>query len=92
MEAKGRALVENCLLMFIGAFIFRGDGFFSGPYFARPREIQHEPARMFYPREVFGVEQPDITVPMENIQGLCAVLTLKDYVKCMSIVKIIKEK
>ncbi|VDO25165.1 unnamed protein product [Brugia timori] len=58
-----------------------GDGFFSGPYFARPREIKHEPARMFYKQEVFAVDQPDITIPLENVQGFCTVMTVKEYTK-----------
>ncbi|VDK76275.1 unnamed protein product, partial [Onchocerca ochengi] len=58
-----------------------GDGFFSGPYFARPREIKHEPARMFYKQEVFAVDQPDITIPLENVQGFCAVMPIKEYTK-----------
>ncbi|VDK79899.1 unnamed protein product [Litomosoides sigmodontis] len=58
-----------------------GDGFFSGPYFARPREIKHEPARMFYKQEVFAVDQPDITIPLENVQGFCSVMHVKDYSK-----------
>ncbi|VBB33191.1 unnamed protein product [Acanthocheilonema viteae] len=58
-----------------------GDGFFSGPYFARPREIKHEPARMFYKQEVFAVDQPDITIPLENVQGFCAVMHIKEYTK-----------
>ncbi|EJD74959.1 polybromodomain protein [Loa loa] len=58
-----------------------GDGFFSGPYFARPREIKHEPARLFYKQEVFAVDQPDITIPLENVQGFCAVMSVKEYTK-----------
>uniref|UniRef100_A0A915PSR4 Protein polybromo-1 n=1 Tax=Setaria digitata TaxID=48799 RepID=A0A915PSR4_9BILA len=58
-----------------------GDGFFSGPYFARPREIKHEPARMFYKQEVFAVDQPDITIPLENVQGFCAVMSVKEFMK-----------
>ncbi|MCP9263520.1 Protein polybromo-1 [Dirofilaria immitis] len=58
-----------------------GDGFFSGPYFARPREIKHEPARMFYKQEVFAVDQPDITIPLENVQGFCAVMPIKEYTR-----------
>ncbi|CAG9540476.1 unnamed protein product [Cercopithifilaria johnstoni] len=58
-----------------------GDGFFSGPYFAHPREIKHEPARMFYKKEVFAVDQPDITIPLENVQGFCAVMPVKEYTK-----------
>ncbi|VDO44658.1 unnamed protein product [Onchocerca flexuosa] len=61
-----------------------GDGFFSGPYFARPREIKHEPARMFYKQEVFAVDQPDITIPLENVQGFCAVMPIKEYTKGFS--------
>uniref|UniRef100_F1KQ15 Protein polybromo-1 n=1 Tax=Ascaris suum TaxID=6253 RepID=F1KQ15_ASCSU len=58
-----------------------GDATFSGPYFARPNEVEHEPTRMFYKREVFAVEQPDVVVPMQNIQGHCFVLLLRDYAK-----------
>lgn len=58
---------------------------FSGPYFARPGEIDHEPSRMFYKREVFAVEQPDISVPMVNIEASCIVLPIKDYIRCKSV-------
>ncbi|VDN42774.1 unnamed protein product [Gongylonema pulchrum] len=58
-----------------------GDGFFSGPYFARPEEIKHEPARMFYKQEVYAVEQPDVNVPLENVQGFCSVMHIKEYTK-----------
>ncbi|VDM97588.1 unnamed protein product [Thelazia callipaeda] len=58
-----------------------GDGFFSGPYFAHPCEIKHEPARLFYKQEVFAVDQPDIIIPLENVQGVCAVLPIKEYVR-----------
>lgn len=54
---------------------------FSGPCFAQPGEIEHEPTRMFYKRELFAVEQPDVTVPMDSIQEQCAVLLLKDYMR-----------
>lgn len=43
--------------------------------------MEHEPTRMFYKREVFAVEQPDVVVPMQNIQGHCFVLLLRDYAK-----------
>ncbi|VDK55467.1 unnamed protein product [Anisakis simplex] len=57
------------------------DCYFSGPYFAKPTEIEHEPTRMFYKNELFAIEQPDITLPMLNIQKHCSVLLLKDYQK-----------
>uniref|UniRef100_A0A914WAV1 Protein polybromo-1 n=1 Tax=Plectus sambesii TaxID=2011161 RepID=A0A914WAV1_9BILA len=56
-----------------------GDAFVSGAWFARPSEIDHEPSRMFYKREVFGTEQPDMVVPLSNVKGLCIVYTLKDF-------------
>lgn len=59
--------------------IFSGNTFLSGPWFARPAEIEHEPTRMFYKRELFGTEQPDMIVSLANVKGKCAVLALKDF-------------
>lgn len=52
---------------------------FSGAYFARPNEVKHEPNRMFYKREVVGVEQIDRVESLENVQARCAILTVKQY-------------
>ncbi|EYC16997.1 hypothetical protein Y032_0032g2608 [Ancylostoma ceylanicum] len=58
-----------------------GSEWFSGGYFARPCDIQHDAGRMFYVREVFAVDQPDQTRRIEDIQSQCAVLTPKEFVK-----------
>ncbi|CAI4231619.1 unnamed protein product [Auanema sp. JU1783] len=58
-----------------------GSEWFSGGWLARPQDIKHESNRMFYPREVFAVNQPDQTRRVEDIQNSCAVLVTKDFVK-----------
>lgn len=51
----------------------------SGPVFAWPSEVEHEPSRMFLKRELFGVDQPDVTVPLAHVEKKCCVLTLRDF-------------
>lgn len=58
---------------------FRGQKFFSGGIFLRPKEIAHEPSAMFYKNEVIAVEQVDSVESFKNVQGRCAVLTVKQY-------------
>ncbi|WKX90196.1 hypothetical protein Q1695_009217 [Nippostrongylus brasiliensis] len=58
-----------------------GTEWFSGGWLARPSDIQHDCGRTFYIREVFAVDQPDQTRRIEDIQGHCAVLTPKEFVK-----------
>lgn len=61
---------------------FRGEKFFSGCVFARPKETKHEQSRMFYKREVIAIEQPDRTVPFTSVQRRCAILTVKQFETC----------
>lgn len=56
--------------------------FFSGMFFARPKEVRHEPSTCFYKREVIAVEQPEKVESLENIQGRCAILTVKQFTTC----------
>lgn len=47
---------------------------------------------MFYKQEVFAVDQPDITIPLENVQGFCAVMPVKEYTKgCNALKCVISE-
>lgn len=56
--------------------------FFSGMFFCRPKEVEHEPSTCFYKREVIAVEQPERVEPLERIQGRCAILTVKQFTVC----------
>lgn len=58
-----------------------GSGFFHGPWFVTPSEIQHQPSRTFYRQEVFLSSIED-TNPILSIVGRCAVLDFKDYTAC----------
>lgn len=58
--------------------------FFSGMFFARPKEVDHEASTCFYKREVIAVEQPERVEPLESIQGRCAILTVKQFTVCKS--------
>ncbi|KAL3851885.1 hypothetical protein ACJMK2_015582 [Sinanodonta woodiana] len=55
-----------------------GNGFFFGPVFVGPSDIEHSPTRLFYKNEVFltGLEE---TTPLISITGKCSVLHIKDY-------------
>uniref|UniRef100_A0A131XM83 Putative chromatin remodeling complex rsc subunit rsc1/polybromo n=1 Tax=Hyalomma excavatum TaxID=257692 RepID=A0A131XM83_9ACAR len=55
-----------------------GNGFFHGPWFVLPSEIQHPPSRVFYRQEVFLSSIED-TNPLLSIIGRCSVLDCKDY-------------
>jgi hypothetical protein len=57
--------------------------FFSGMFFARPKEVEHDPSTCFYKREVIAVEQPERVEPLERIQNKCAILTVKHFTSCM---------
>ncbi|KAK0426173.1 hypothetical protein QR680_009571 [Steinernema hermaphroditum] len=57
------------------------EAFFSGVWFARPREIKHEKGHAFSKREVIAVEQPDVIQKMDNVQAKCAVLPTALYTK-----------
>ncbi|CAD6186179.1 unnamed protein product [Caenorhabditis auriculariae] len=54
---------------------------FSGGWFARPADVAHDRGRMFYPKEVFAVNQPDQTRRVLDIQSRCDVMTTKDYIR-----------
>ncbi|KAL1417016.1 hypothetical protein MTO96_027223 [Rhipicephalus appendiculatus] len=58
-----------------------GNGFFHGPWFVLPSEIQHPPSRVFYRQEVFLSSIED-TNPLLSIIGRCSVLDCKDYTTC----------
>jgi protein polybromo-1 len=58
-----------------------GDLWFSGPWFVHPFETEHLPTRMFFVHELLMSSVQDIS-PMHSIVGKCAVLVLKDYVRC----------
>uniref|UniRef100_L7M5U2 Protein polybromo-1 n=1 Tax=Rhipicephalus pulchellus TaxID=72859 RepID=L7M5U2_RHIPC len=58
-----------------------GNGFFHGPWFVLPSEIQHQPSRVFYRQEVFLSSIED-TNPLLSIIGRCSVLDCKDYTTC----------
>ncbi|XP_014669856.1 PREDICTED: protein polybromo-1-like [Priapulus caudatus] len=55
-----------------------GDPYFHGPWFIHPAEVDHEPTKMFYKREVFLSSVED-TNPMLSITGKCCVLSYRDY-------------
>ncbi|TKR92680.1 hypothetical protein L596_007287 [Steinernema carpocapsae] len=57
------------------------ESFFSGVWFARPREIKHEKGQTFYRREVIAVDQPDGIEKMDNIQAKCTVMPVLFYAK-----------
>lgn len=56
--------------------------FFSGTFFARPKEVTHDSSTCFYKREVIAVEQPERVEPLERIQSRCAILTVKQFTVC----------
>ncbi|XP_075537486.1 protein polybromo isoform X7 [Dermacentor variabilis] len=58
-----------------------GNGFFHGPWFVLPSEIQHPPSRVFYRQEVFLSSIED-TNPLLSIIGRCSVLDCKEYTTC----------
>ncbi|XP_077514488.1 protein polybromo isoform X9 [Amblyomma americanum] len=58
-----------------------GNGFYHGPWFVLPSEIQHAPSRVFYRQEVFLSSIED-TNPLLSIIGRCSVLDCKDYTAC----------
>ncbi|XP_064474413.1 protein polybromo-1-like isoform X2 [Ornithodoros turicata] len=58
-----------------------GNGFYHGPWFVTPSEIQHQPSRTFYRQEVFLSSIED-TNPLLSIVGRCSVLDYKDYTTC----------
>uniref|UniRef100_A0A7E4ZZ93 Bromo domain-containing protein n=1 Tax=Panagrellus redivivus TaxID=6233 RepID=A0A7E4ZZ93_PANRE len=61
----------------------KGVAFISGPFFARPSDVKHDPhTDTFYKREVIGVEQPDVTVNMNRVQARCLVVGTAYYEKC----------
>jgi hypothetical protein len=63
-----------------------GETFISGPQFARPLDIEHEPSRAFVQQELFGVDGADQTVSLTQCAqrlARCVILTLKDYQSSM---------
>lgn len=59
-----------------------GERYFSGSFFARPKEITHEPSVRFYKREVVAVEERERVELIEKIQARCYVLTVKQFETC----------
>ncbi|CAN8029415.1 unnamed protein product, partial [Ixodes persulcatus] len=55
-----------------------GNGFYHGPWFVLPGEIQHPASRVFYRQEVLLSSIED-TNPLLSIMGRCCVLDSKDY-------------
>lgn len=59
-----------------------GERFFSGAFFARPKEVFHEPSTRFYKREVIAVEERERVEVVDRIQARCAVLTTRQFETC----------
>ena len=59
---------------------------FNGLQFYRPNETYHLPTKKFLRQEVFLTHTIE-HIPMNQIQGLCHVLHLKDYCKLQPIIE-----
>lgn len=76
----GKQLIARIDKMWIDK---HGNGYFHGPWFVTPVEIQHPPTRLFYKQEVFLSSIED-TNPLLSVSGRCCVLEPKDYTQYRS--------
>ncbi|VDO93281.1 unnamed protein product [Soboliphyme baturini] len=55
-----------------------GEPLISGTWFLRPDEVDHEPTRLFYKKELFAIDR-NVATTLAKVTGRCAVLTYRDY-------------